>query len=150
MDFVAVMLFTQQVFYLDCLLLRLNLSLVLLIKVLIIKKHFVFQCSKNEEITFPHEFIFIFIPYFIGTILSKKSCQKLTGKNIKNGDSPFKPSAHLHWEAENGDLGALNYWGDLNWRVTSLEKGDLRPFFIWWYIEPYLWISPWNQKVNKF
>ena len=150
MDFVAVMLFTQQVFYLDCLLLRLNLSLVLLIKVLIIKKHFVFQCSKNEEITFPHEFIFIFIPYFIGTILSKKSCQKLTGKNIKNGDSPFKPSAHLHWEAENGDLGALNYWGDLNWRATSLEKGDLRPFFIWWYIEPYLWISPWNQKVNKF
>ena len=144
------MLFTQQVFYLDCLLLRLNLSLVLLIKVLIIKKHFVFQCSKNEEITFPHEFIFIFIPYFIGTILSKKSCQKLTGKNIKNGDSPFKPSAHLHWEAENGDLGALNYWGDLNWRATSLEKGDLRPFFIWWYIEPYLWISPWNQKVNKF
>ena len=150
MDFVAVILFTQQVFYLDCLLLRLNLSLVLLIKVLIIKKHFVFQSSKNEEITFPHEFIFIFIPYFIGTILSKKSCQKLTGKNIKKGDSPFKPSAHLHWEAENGDLGALNYWGDLNWRATSLEKGDLRPFFIWWYIEPYLWISPWNQKVNKF
>ena len=39
-DFVALMLFTQQVFHLECLLLfRLNLRMVLLMKVLIIKRH---------------------------------------------------------------------------------------------------------------
>ena len=36
----------------------------------------VFQSSKNEEITVPDEFIFVFIMYFIGAILSEKSCRK--------------------------------------------------------------------------
>ena len=31
--------------------------------------------SKHEEITFPHQLIFVFISYFIGVMLSKK-CQK--------------------------------------------------------------------------
>ena len=31
-------------------------------------------CSKNKEITFPQEFIFVFNPYIIGTILSEKCC----------------------------------------------------------------------------
>ena len=32
--------------------------------------------SKNEEITISHEFIFVFIWYFIGAILSKRFCLK--------------------------------------------------------------------------
>ena len=35
-----------------------------------------FLVSKDEEITMPNEFIFVFFWYFIGPILSKKSCQK--------------------------------------------------------------------------
>lgn len=34
------------------------------------------QFSKRKEITFPQDFIFVFIPYFIGVILSNKCCQK--------------------------------------------------------------------------
>ena len=36
----------------------------------------VFKSSKNENLTLPNEFFFVFILYFIGAILSKKSCQK--------------------------------------------------------------------------
>ena len=38
---------------------------------------------KNE----PHEFVFVFIGYFTGAVLSEKSCQKggRVGKSIKNG-----------------------------------------------------------------
>ena len=36
----------------------------------------VFWSSKNEEITVPDEFIFVFMMYFIGVILSEKSCRK--------------------------------------------------------------------------
>ena len=32
--------------------------------------------SKNEEVTLPHGFTFLFIRHFIGAILSEKSCQK--------------------------------------------------------------------------
>ena len=28
----------------------------------------------------------------------------------------FNPSAHWYWEAEKGDHGVLNYWGDLIWK----------------------------------
>ena len=43
--------------------------------------------SKNEETTLPHEFIFVFIPYFIGVILSKKSYKKQEGeKKDKKGE----------------------------------------------------------------
>ena len=87
MYFVAVMLFTHQVFHLKCLFFFLlllirdtcyyfgsNLRLVLLMKVLFMKKvcNVVFQSSKNEEMTLPHEFIFLLIRYFIGTKLSRK------------------------------------------------------------------------------
>ena len=43
----------------------------LLIKVLFIKKAFklFFKSSKNEEITLPDEFIFVFIQYFIEAIM---------------------------------------------------------------------------------
>ena len=102
MGFVGVMLFTQQDFHLECLFFfllvliletvtyyfGLNLSHVLLIKVLFIKKacNFVIWSSKNKRIALPHEFIFMFIRYFSGAILSKKSCQKRgVWKNIKRG-----------------------------------------------------------------
>ena len=47
-------------------------------KSLVYKRAFniVFRFSKNEKINLPHEFIFVFIWYFIGTILLEKSCQK--------------------------------------------------------------------------
>ena len=47
-------------------------------KSLVYKRAFniVFKFSENEKINLPHEFIFVFIWYFIGTILSEKSCQK--------------------------------------------------------------------------
>ena len=63
-----------------------------------------------------HDFIFIFIWYFIGAILSENSCQKhaTLRKNIKRGDShigglslegEFKPSAHYDIERlEEGNL----------------------------------------------
>ena len=80
MDFLAVILFAQQVFHWECYLFLIllihdiyryyfgsYLCLILLLKVLHIKGH-VFYSSKNEQILLPHEFIFVFI---IGTILSK-------------------------------------------------------------------------------
>ena len=78
MNFVAVMLFTQQVFHLECLLSFLIKSQhCVAYKSVDYKKVFnvVFQSSKSEEITFPHE-THIVILYFIGTILLEKSCQK--------------------------------------------------------------------------
>ena len=45
------------------------------IKALLIKKKaykMVLQSAKHEETTFFHAFIFVFIQYFIGAILSKK------------------------------------------------------------------------------
>ena len=34
-----------------------------------------FHTSKNEKITLPYEFIFVFIQYFNGAIMLEKSCQ---------------------------------------------------------------------------
>ena len=50
----------------------------LLIKVTFIKKgcNVVFQSSRNEEMTFQHEFVFVFIRYFNGAKLSEKSFKK--------------------------------------------------------------------------
>ena len=55
-----------------------NLSLLLLMKGFFTKNtcNVVLQSSKHEEITLPEEFMVVFILYFIGTILSKKYCQK--------------------------------------------------------------------------
>ena len=44
----------------------------------------VLQYSKREEITFTHDFIFVFIPYLIGAILSKKM-SKVGGRQPYNG-----------------------------------------------------------------
>ena len=64
----------------------------------------VFQTSKHEETTLPHEFIFVFSRYFIEVILLKKSCQKRgVRKKDKKGnghivglciEGRFKPSAY--------------------------------------------------------
>ena len=73
--------------------------------------------------------------YFIGTILSEKSCQKREDQErIQKEGWPyregvvyrrgFKASAHWYWEGEKGDLRALNYWGDLNWRGDLNWKGE--------------------------
>ena len=40
------------------------------------KKHVIFLSSKNEENSFPHEFISVFTWYFIRAISSKNCCQK--------------------------------------------------------------------------
>ena len=69
MDFAAVMLFTQQVFHLEFLLLfRIKSQPGVAYKSVDYKKTFnvVLKSSENEEITLPHEFIFVFIWYFIG------------------------------------------------------------------------------------
>ena len=78
----------------------------LLIKWLSIKNHLMlfFSLLKNEEITFLHVFIFVFILYYIGTILLEKLSQKWgVWKEYENGGWPyrglsieggFKPSAH--------------------------------------------------------
>ena len=47
-----------------------------LIKVLFIKNNVVLKFCKNEEITLPHEFIFVFIQHLVGSILLEKYCQK--------------------------------------------------------------------------
>ena len=92
MDFVAIMVFTQQVFHL-CLFFLLtsfaardyyfesNHSLVLLMKVFVTKKAciVVLLSSKHEEMTFPREFIFVFIQYLIGAISSEKILSKVGG-----------------------------------------------------------------------
>ena len=46
----------------------------------------VLKSSKHEEITFPHGFIFMFIPYFIAAISSKKYWQKWGEGEIKRGE----------------------------------------------------------------
>ena len=90
MYFVAVMLFTHQVFHLECLLLLFQIKSqpADAYKSIVYKRTFkvVFTSSKNEKITMPHEFIFVFIWYFIGVILLEKSCQNL--ESLKNPSDP--------------------------------------------------------------
>ena len=78
MDSVALMLFTQHVFHLECLLFHIKSQPGVSYRSVDYNKAFnvVFWSSKNKEITFSHEFILVFILYFIGTILLEKSCQK--------------------------------------------------------------------------
>ena len=72
MDLVVIMLFTQQVF---------QSQSTDLWKSCLPKKNmnFVLQSSEHEELTFLQVFIFVFIPYFIGLILSKKMLPKVEG-----------------------------------------------------------------------
>ena len=61
----------------DCYYFKSNLSLVFLIKVFLKRScNVVLKPSKHKEITFPSEFVFVFISYFIEGILSKECCQK--------------------------------------------------------------------------
>ena len=78
MDSVAVMLFNQQVFHLECFLLivllfQIKSQSVIAYKSVVYKWviYVVFKSSKNE--TWPHDFIFMFIWYFIVAILLRKS-----------------------------------------------------------------------------
>ena len=98
MDFVAVMFFTHEALYLDCYYFEsFSYLRLLLFQVkcqpgvayeFFYKKlcNFVFKSSKNEEITLPYELIFVFIRYFTGAILSKRSGQKRgVWKKERNG-----------------------------------------------------------------
>ena len=61
----------------------------LLVKVLFIKKYvtWFFKSSKKKERTLPHEFIFVFIRYFVGAILLKSVAKsRRFRKKIKRGD----------------------------------------------------------------
>ena len=125
---------STHIFHLECLLFWVKSQPGVAYKQVVYKKAFnlVFKSSKTEEITLLHEFIFVFIWYFIGAILLEKSCQKwgIQKKNIKRGMSIYRGAQTFcmlwYWEAGRGELGVLNYWGDLNWR------GDFRPLFIPW------------------
>ena len=88
------MLFTQQVFHLECLLLfEITSQSGVAYKNADYKKGFnvVVRSSKNEEITFPHDILLIFILYFIGTIFSE-NLAKSGGfrKNAKRGDGHIR------------------------------------------------------------
>ena len=99
MDFVEVMLFTQQVFRLECLLLFwIKSQPGVAYKTVVYKKVFnhVFKSSKNEEITLPHEFNFFFVWYFIGAVLLENSCQKWgVQKKYKKGGWPCRGGSNF-------------------------------------------------------
>ena len=162
------MLFTQQVFHLECLLLfqilLLNLNLVLLIKVLIIRKHLLLFFSllkmKKKTKTFPHEFVFVFILYFIGTLLSEKFDQKQgVQKEYKKGGWPYRGVVYrrgvqtftLILRGCEGDLGALNYWGGLNWMgELILKRRPQTPLhIIFSYRGLFCLLSPWSGWKAK-
>ena len=55
----------------------------------------VFKCSKNKEKSLPHEVIFVFIRYFLGAILLKKSCQKRGDwKKDKKGEWSYRGTVY--------------------------------------------------------
>ena len=107
MDFVAVLLYTQQVFFfLKCL-------LVFQIKSKCYKKLFNtdFLSSKNEEITLPHEFIFVFVWSFIGALLSETSCQKhgVQKKYKKRKVKGWGGGSHIGLSIEGGFKSSAHY-----------------------------------------
>ena len=83
---------------------ELNLSLLLLKSVAYKKAYnFVLQSSKHKEITFPHDFIFSFIPYVLGATSSKNVVKSgVSGKKKNRGNWPYsgvvysKGVVHLH------------------------------------------------------
>ena len=114
-------LYTEQVFHLQCFFFFFFLIL-LIHKTVIISNQMsawcdIYKCCLNKKkcdtnlqsfkhkITFPHGFIFVFIPFIFWTILSNKCCQRWEGgvQNIyKRGNDHrrlsikggFKPSVH--------------------------------------------------------
>ena len=114
----------------------------LFIKVFYIKKHVTFLVSKDEEITMPNEFIFVFFWYFIGPILSKKSCQKwgiqekdnwggggMTIQGVVYRRGGLKPSVH--------------YVGIL----SSLQSSDIRRKLRRGYFQFPVFQIPYKQKL---
>ena len=67
---------------------------------------------------FPHEFTFVFILYFIGTILSEKSCRKWgVWKEYKKGGLPYRG-----WGGGVYSMGASNL---LHTDIERLNGGAL-------------------------
>ena len=137
MNFVAEMLFTQQVFHLKlkCLLLfQIKSQPGVAYKSVDYKKALLFF-SLLKMIKFT---TWVYFCFSLGQYCWKSPAKSRGfAKNIKRWDGYigglsikggwFKP-AHWHWEAERGDLWPLNYWGKQNWR------GDMRTLFIPWSI----------------
>ena len=56
----------------------------------VFKKHILLFCSlPNIETTFPHGFVFLFIPYLVGVIFSKKCQKRRVGKTYKGRETAF-------------------------------------------------------------
>ena len=140
MDFVSVMLFTKQVFHLECFLLfHIKSEPGVADKSAVYKGAFnvVFKSPKKEKITLLREFIFVFIWYLIGTILSEESCQKrevwkkykMWGWPIREGvslEKGFKPSAYCDIERIKGET--LKPWitggtSSYNAKINTLAGG---------------------------
>ena len=83
----------------------------LLRKVFLKAFNLVFKPSKNEEITLPHEFIFVLCRKFIGAIMSERFAESGGfGKNIKRGDGHIGGgggSNLLHYDIERLKRGSL-------------------------------------------
>ena len=133
MDFVAVVLFTHQVFhfiynvyfyfdsrwYPTLSLFRIKSQPGAAYKSIFYKK----KSSKNEKITLPHEFIFVFIRYCIGRY-RRKSLAKSgdSKKRLKKGDGHIgelsveegglKPSAHygLDMDTYKVNIKSVSLW----------------------------------------
>ena len=69
------------------------------------KRHYnvVFKSSKNENITLPHEFIFVFIQYFNGAILPGKSCQKRGVRKLWTYFTPCSSVSIVNFEQVNAN-----------------------------------------------
>ena len=122
------MLFTQQVFHLECLLFRTKSQPGVVYESVAYKRalNVAFRSSKNEKITLPHKFIFAFIWCFIRAIFSEKSCQKWgVWKNIKRGVGHRK-GVQTFCTILRGWKGApwsTELLGDTNWRGELIWKG---------------------------
>ena len=82
MDFAAGMVFTQQVFHLECLLLfQIKSQHGVAYKNIDFENAFnvIFQPSKNKEINFPYEFIIVFILYLYWDDVVEKLLPKAGG-----------------------------------------------------------------------
>ena len=120
------------------LILESNISLVLLIKVFLTKKYICCVVVNKTWKTFPHEFIFVFILHFIGTIMTK--CSSLS---IYSGDKadfwvagPKRSQAYLTmcipivtfsfpdtYEHSKNQLSSfIHSWDTANWWVPMTLK----------------------------
>ena len=111
MDFVAVMLFSQQVFHLECLLFFWTKSQP---GVAYKKKHVTlfFSLLKMKKWFF-HMSLFLFFRHFTGATLMEKSCQKWGGGGVRK-----------KYKKRNGHIGGgLSIEGGSNLLYTMIFKG---------------------------